>query len=301
VWTFCVLNWDGRDDALRCIAAMRAMRGTFSVVVSDNGSADGSVEAIRAAHSEVTVIENRENLGFSEGNNVAIRHALGQGAEWVVLLNNDAEVEPGTLEALQAAAARHPRAGVLAGKLLHAGGGGVQWAGQRVALLTGYSGRPRGHGRADAFAYRVEGATDRAVGALMAVSRPAIEAAGLLDTDLFAYVEDVDWSLRIRAAGFECVFVPGARAAHRVSASTGGASASTHTVYYGVRNTLAVLERHRPLGRAGTALRRGSVLASFLVHAGLALRSRAAVEAVLEGYRDARGGRLGVRGGGSPV
>ena len=211
-----------------------------------------------------------------------------------MLLNNDAEPEPGMLAALQAAAARHPRAGVLAGKLLFEDGR-VQWAGQRVALLTGYSGRPRGHGRPDGFAYGVEGRTDRAVGALMAVSRAAIDRAGLLDEDLFAYVEDVDWSLRIRAAGFECVFVPAARAAHRLSASTGGAAGSTHTVYYGARNTIVVCERHRPLGTAGTAARRAAILAAFLAHAGLVLRSRAAVAAVMDGYRDALAGRLGAR------
>jgi GT2 family glycosyltransferase len=198
------------------------------------------------------------------------------------------------LEALREAAARHRGAGVLGGKLLYEDGR-VQWAGQRVALLTGYSGRPRGHGRPDGFAYSVEGRTDRAVGALMAVSRVAIERAGLLDEALFAYVEDVDWSLRIRAAGLGCVFVPGARAVHRVSASTGGAAASTHTVYYGTRNTIVVCERHRPLGTAGTAARRGSILGAFLAHAGLGLRSSAAVAAVMEGYGDALAGRLGER------
>jgi GT2 family glycosyltransferase len=238
-------------------------------------------------------VENGANLGFSGGNNAAIRHALDGGAEWVVLVNNDAEAHPGMLEALQAAADRHPRAGVLAGKLLYPDGR-VQWAGQRVGLLTGYSGRPRGYAQVDGFPYSIEGRTDRAAGALMAVSRAAIERAGLLDEDLFAYVEDVEWSLRIRAAGFDCVLVPAARADHRVSASTGGA-ASTHTVYYGVRNTIVVCERHRPLGAAASALRRRVVLASFLAHAALVLRSREAVAAVREGYADARAGRLGER------
>ena len=126
-------------------------------------------------------------------------------------------------------------------------------------------------------------------------SRTAIDRAGLLDEDLFAYVEDVDWSLRIRGAGLDCVFVPAARATHRLSASTGGAAGSTHTVYYGTRNTIVVCERHRPLGAAGTAARRAAILAVFLAHAGLVLRSRAAITAVRDGYRDALAGRLGER------
>ena len=294
-WVVCVLNWNGREDTLRCLAALRDVRGEFATVVADNGSTDGSVAAIRAAHPWADVVENGANLGFSGGNNAAIRHALAGGAEWVVLVNNDAEPDPWILEALAGGAARHPRAGVLGGKLLYEDGR-VQWAGQRVALLTGYSGRPRGHGQPDGFAYSVEGRTDRAVGALMAVSRAAIERAGLLDEGLFAYVEDVDWSLRIRGAGLECVFVPSARAVHRVSASTGGAAASTHTVYYGTRNTIVVCERHRPLGAAGTAARRASIVGAFLAHAGLGLRSSDAVAAVMQGYGDALAGRLGARG-----
>ena len=71
---------------------------------------------------------------------------------------------------------------------------------------------------------------------------------------------------------------------------------STHTVYYGVRNTIVVCERHRPLGAAGTAARRAAILAAFLAHAGLVLRSRAAVAAVMDGYRDAlRGAAAGSR------
>jgi GT2 family glycosyltransferase len=288
-WAVCVLNWNGREDVLRCLASLRVPW----VIVADNGSTDGSVEAIRSAFPDVEVVENGANLGFSGGNNAAIRHALERGAEWVVLLNNDTEAEPEMLAALQAAAERHPRAGVLAGKLLYPDGR-VQWAGQRVGLRTGYSGRPRGHGQPDGFASSVEGRTDRAVGALMAVSREAIERAGLLDDDLFAYVEDVDWSLRIREAGFECVFVPAARATHALSASTGGA-ASTATVYYGTRNTIVVCERHLVLGPVGTAVRRVCVLGAFLAHAGVVLRSGAAVRAVLDGWRDARAGRLGQR------
>jgi hypothetical protein len=291
-WWVCVLNWNGREDTLRCLASIE---GADGVVVADNGSADGSVAAIRAAFPAVEIVENGANLGFSGGNNTAIRRALELGAEWVVLLNNDATLAPDALAAFAAATVRHPDAGVLAGKLLHADRPRlVQWAGQRVGLLSGYSGRPRGDGRSDGPEYGGEEPADRAVGALMAVSRSAIESAGLLDESLFAYVEDVDWSLRIRTAGFGCWFVGDARAWHAVSGSTGG-RASTTPMYYGTRNTVVVCERHRPLGRVGTWLRRAAIVGSFAVRAGLVMRSRPGVRAVFAGYRDARRGRLGPR------
>lgn len=293
-WAFVVLNWNGREDTLRCLASLRAVEGEHVVYVADNGSTDGSVEAIRAAHPEVVLIENGANLGYSGGNNPAIERAVADGADWVVLFNNDALAEPGTLTALRAAAARHPDAGVLAGKLLFEDGR-VQWAGQHVGLRSGYSGRPRGYGEPDAPEYSIEMPVDRAVGALMAVPRTAIERVGVFDDDLFAYVEDVDWSLRIRAAGFSCWFVPAARAIHALSASTGGDSGSTATLYYGARNTIVVCERHLPRGPLRTLLRRTIIALTFGLRAALVQRSPAAFRAVAEGVRDGIARRLGPR------
>ncbi len=172
----------------------------------------------------------------------------------------------------------------------------IWFAGQRFWPAFGYSGRPRGYGRRDGPRYRRAYRTDRAAGAFMAVSRRVVDAVGLLDEDLFAYVEDVDWSCRARAAGFEIWFVPDALAWHRVSASTGGERASTHALYYGVRNTIAVSERHLPLPRPLAALRRWLILAVFLFQAfALSERRRPFAAAVRDGYRDALAGRFGER------
>jgi hypothetical protein len=91
------------------------------------------------------------------------------------------------------------------------------------------------------------------------------------------------------------IFAPSARAWHSVSASTGGEAASTHTLYYGVRNTVTVLERRRPLGTIATGLRRAAILATFSLHALTRVDRRSALRAVRAGYRDARAGRLGQR------
>src|SRR5205823_13156873 len=102
-WAVVILNWNGREDTLRCLAGLR---GADLVVMPDNGSTDGSVEAVRAEYPSVIVIENGANLGFSGGNNAGIRRALEQNADWVVLLNNDAVPEAALLDALRAAAPR---------------------------------------------------------------------------------------------------------------------------------------------------------------------------------------------------
>jgi GT2 family glycosyltransferase len=297
-WWLIVLSWNGREDTLACLRSLRGLRGADTrVVVVDNGSTDGSVEAVREQHPEVDVVENGRNLGFSGGNNAGIRHALEHGAAWVVLVNNDAILAPDAVERLRAAATARPRAGMLAGKLFFDEPPDRIWfAGQRFSAALGYSGRPHGYGRSDAPRYRRPGPTDRAAGAFMAVSRSVVERIGDLDDALFAYVEDVDWSLRARQAGFDVWFVPDAVAWHRVSGSTGGERASTHALYYGVRNTIAVCERHLPLGQPLKQLRRWFILAVFLFQA-LALSEgrRPFVEAVRAGYRDVTAGRFGER------
>jgi GT2 family glycosyltransferase len=297
-WWLIVLSWNGREDTLACLASLAALRGEDTeVVVVDNGSSDGSVEAVRTAHPEVHVVENGRNLGFAGGNNAGLRHAVEHGAQWAVLLNNDATLAPDAVDRLRAAAGDHPAAGMLAGKVFFDEPPDRIWfAGQRFWPVFGYSGRPRGYGRRDGPRYRRAYRTDRAAGAFMAVSRRVLDAVGLLDEDLFAYVEDVDWCCRARAAGFEIWFVPDALAWHRVSASTGGERASTHALYYGVRNTIAVSERHLPLPRPLRALRRWLILAVFLFQAlALSERRRPFVAAVRDGYRDALDGRFGER------
>lgn len=279
-----VLNWNGGDDT---IAALASLEGIQTICV-DNGSTDGSPDAVASRFPAVDLIRTGINLGFAGGNNVGIRRALDGGADWVLLLNNDAVAEPGLAGALERAAAARPDAGLLACKVLNGDGTGVQYAGARFNARFGYSGRVQTIG-VDALRD-----VDRADGAAAAVSRAAVERAGLLDETLYLYVEDVEWSLRVRAAGFAIVFVPDARVRHKGSAASGG-SASTTNLYYDTRNTIVVAERHAPLPRGARSLRRAVVVGAHLAQAFGHPDRVAAMNAVVEGWRDARRGRLGRR------
>ncbi|MGH3003462.1 MAG: glycosyltransferase family 2 protein, partial [Gaiellaceae bacterium] len=241
-----VLNWNGGDDTL---AALASLEGIETICV-DNGSTDGSDGQVERSFPQVELLRLGANLGFAGGNNAGIRRALERGADWVLLLNNDAEAEPGLAAALLEAARARPDAGLLACKIVDAGGRNVQYAGASFNARLGYSGRVATDGADE---LRDVG---RADGAAFAVSRAAAERAGLLDEMLFLYVEDVEWSLRVRAAGFSVVFVPDASVRHRGSTASGGA-ASTTNLYYDTRNTIAVAERYAPLPPGLRALRRG--------------------------------------------
>ena len=160
--TAVVLSWNGREDTLACL---ESLEGVDTVVV-DNGSADGSPEAIEERFPDVELIRAGVNLGFAAGCNVGIRRALDQGADWVVLVNNDSTVAPDLVDALTAAAARHPDAGALAGKVYVADPPDVIWyAGGSFEPRVGYSGRVRGSGKPD------DGASTRSATSIGAPAR----------------------------------------------------------------------------------------------------------------------------------
>ncbi|HEX4520335.1 MAG TPA: glycosyltransferase family 2 protein [Gaiellaceae bacterium] len=294
--TAVVLSWNRREDTLACLRSLAAVtEPELKTIVVDNASDDGTVEAVRVEFPGVELVVNDANLGFAEGNNVGIRRALEAGAEWVLILNNDVEVDPGFLSPLLEEAARRPDVGALGPLILFGPPSETIWfAGARFDPRKGYNGRQRGYGEVADTRFDEVWETDRICGAAMLVPRAVLEEVGDFDTELFAYYEDTDWSLRARTAGHGLYVVPAGRIWHKVSQSSGGES-SPATLYYGTRNALVVCERAAPLGPVGTWRRRGVLLSAHLVQALLSGRRREAVGAVLAGWRDFRAGRLGRR------
>lgn len=293
-----VLSWNGREDTLACLRSLAGQEGVaLLAVVVDNGSTDGTSEVVQAAYPDAVLVRSERNLGFAGGNNLGIVRALESAPDYVLVLNNDTELEPGAIAALVAEAARTPDAGALCAKILYMEPPDRIWfAGADFDPRRGYNGRQRGYGRADGAAFAHVAETDRACGAAMLVPRAALERVGLFDPELFLYSEDTDWSLRARAAGYRLLVVPESRIRHKVSVASGGES-SPATLYYGMRNTLVVCERQAPLGVVGTWRRRLVLVGAHIAQALLSGDRRAGLRAVRDGWRDARAGRLGPRPG----
>lgn len=279
--TAVVLSWNGREDTLACLRSLEG-EGVETIVV-DNASEDGTAEAVTGAE----VIRNERNLGYAGGMNVGIRRALERGSEAVLLLNNDTEVEPGAVAALAEALGG---AGAVCPVVVFAEEPDRVWySGARYDPRRGYNGRHRTALPGDI------AEIERICGAAVLIPREALERVGTFDERLFAYVEDADWSLRARELGLRLLAEPRSRVRHKVSASTGG-EGSDSALYYSTRNTLAVAERHAPLGSLGTWRRRAVVVFAHATQA-LAGGHPRRVRAVLEGWRDFRAGRFGPRPG----
>lgn len=294
-----VLSWNGRDDTLECLASLERVRwDPLTTIVVDNGSTDGTSEAVGERFPAATLIRSEENLGFAEGNNVGIRAALEAGADYVLILNNDTIADEGLVEALVAEAERRPDAGALCPMIRYVDPPDLIWyAGARFDPRAVHNGRHTGYGERDTGQYHAVREIGRATGAAMLVPRRVIDELGCFDSPLFIQVEDVEWSLRMRAAGYRILFVPGSVLWHHVAVASGGERAP-ETAYYEMRNTLVVCARHAPLRGLRHLWRELGILAVHLFHARLAPRPVENARAVIEGWRDYHAGRLGPRGSG---
>lgn len=245
-----VLNWNGRDDTLACLESVeRISYPNFQVIVVDNGSADNSVAAIRAAFPEFELIETGANLGFAGGNNVGIKRALELGTDYVLLLNNDTEVDPGMLDAFVAAAKRFPGAGVFSGKIYyHAEPGRIWYAGSQWNAKAAHF-EQIGKGKLDdGTTYSAVCETDTAIGCAFFMPAERLREIGLLDEDFFLCLEETDWCYRAKEAGYPSIFVPDAKLWHKVSVSFGG-EGSPLALYFITRNRLLWARRHANLSQ----------------------------------------------------
>ncbi len=211
----------------------------FEVIIIDDASSDDTVAMVERDYAGVRVLVNRHNAGFVRSCNTAADAALGQ---FVVLLNNDTEPEPTWLAELAKAICANPQAAVITSKLL--------LYSHRTTLHTtgdqlGVDGLPRNRGvwEEDKGQYDGQVAVFSGCGAATAYRKAVWQALGGFDDDFWMYVEDVDFSFRARLAGWETVFVPGARVYHHLSASGG----DTLSSYYVGRNTIWMIVKNMPL------------------------------------------------------
>ncbi len=240
-----ILNWNRRDDTIECVESVRKISyPNFEVIVVDNGSDDDSASVISRRFPDVRIIETGKNLGYAGGNNVGITAALANGAECILLLNNDTIVDSRILQAFVEASASTPNGGLFSGKVYYYSQpnriwyAGARWFEKRSNFAhVGYQCLDTG----DQFNTLEE--TDFAQGCALFVKVEVVKKIGLLEEQFFLNFEEIDWSYRARAAGLKCFFVPQAKVWHKISVSFGGAESPVHS-YFLVRNRLFWGSRH---------------------------------------------------------
>ena len=277
------VNYNGFAVTAAMIDSLRRHVTTpTEIIVVDNGSERDEAAILRERYPDITVLRSAENLGFAGGNNLGIRAATG---DCLLLLNNDTEVADDTLHHLCDTLDADPAIGAVCPKIrFQEPPQAIQFAGYTPLTRITLRNALIGFGEPDSGRFDTPHDTPYAHGAAMMVRREAIERAGMMPEEYFLYYEELDWSVRIREAGYRIAYDPRATVFHKESATTGRQSPLRS--YYLTRNRLLFARRNR----RGTERR-----LSILYQLGVALPKSVAA-ALLCGRRDLaaavlRGGR----------
>ncbi len=242
--TAVVLNWCARDVTRACLESLLAADYSgLTILLVDNASPDSSGEQLHTEFPDIAYVQTEANLGYAGGNNLGIRWALEHEATHVLVLNNDTVVEPDAVTRL-VDAARGTRVGAVAPKILYfAAPDRIWFGGGRFSSL-------RGLGVHEHQDERDVPGSDTAVrdvtfvtGCCCLLSAEALRRVGGFADDFFAYVEDLELSLRLTREGYRLLYQPAARVLHRVPPDASLAP-SPFQILHRDRNRRRLVRRH---------------------------------------------------------
>lgn len=216
-----VLAWNHKEDTIECLSSLLKMNyDNFRILVADNGSTDGTSDAIRELFAEAEIVRSSTNLGVAGGYNIGIEHALRKQAEYILVTNNDVVMDQGMLREAVAAAESHEGVGVILPKIYYYDSPNTIWcAGARWRPFPPEFKRI-GLNRRDGPRYSQTRDIACAPSCTLLVKREVFEQAGLFDPGYFFYYDDWDFTERVVRSGFRILFAPASRIWHKVSVST---------------------------------------------------------------------------------
>jgi len=243
----CVIvpNWNGYEFIADCLAALEKQTVAVDIIVVDNGSVDQSVDFIRTKFPNVTILEQPGNLGFAGGVNIGIRHAIKQGRDFILLLNNDAQADKDWAKRLIQAMDNDSTLGISASKIVSMSGPakldstGEQFSTWGLAF-------PRGRDEIDLDKYdSIDSEIFGASGGASIYRAEMLKQVGLFDEDFFAYYEDIDLSFRARLAGWYVRYVPEAIVKHHIGGTSN--KMTGFTTYHALKNQPWILIKNLPM------------------------------------------------------
>ena len=240
-----VLTHNARDMVCECLESVFQINyDPLEIIVVDSGSVDDTSEVLQREYGHrIHLITISYNARFSRANNEGIRYALGSGARYIMLINDDTAVDPMMIRELVAVAEADPGIGAVGPKIYYWRPPDRIWfAGGRIHLHKGTAVHI-GIRETDTGQYDEVRDVDYITGCGLMARREAWEQVGLLDPLFKAYCEDSDWCLRARRYGWRMTYVPAARMWHKISAATGG-QVTFYKFYHRLRSGFFLYLRH---------------------------------------------------------
>lgn len=263
-----IVNWNSYAFTHDTLASLnQTTYKNFDIVLVDNASTDNSVAQLQQHHSDIILLQNEQNTGFTGGNNKGMQYALDHGYEYVLLLNNDVAVEMNFLEPLLQVLEENENVGAVQPLIYfhhdralvwNAGTQFNPWTG--VTKTKGYEYQDQGQklkSQASTTSYQT---IDWITGCAFMVKTKALQKVGLLYEPFFIYYEDVDLSFRIQEAGYDLGYVPSsviyhiAGMSHKSSTKTSEGYINPKVHYLNARNHLWLLKKYTKLQYAPTVI-----------------------------------------------
>lgn len=238
-----IVNYNGanyQNDALKTIYA--STYKNIEVIIVDSASSDNSIELAKAEYPQAHYLLQNENVGVARGNNIGIKYAIEElDAEYILLINNDIELDETALEKLIAKANENT---ITVPKIYYYEPHDMIWfAGGEMYWNRGESGHI-GNFETDKGQYDEEKVIGYAPTCCMLMHRNIFEKIGYIDETVFMYFDDTDLCVRMNDAGFKILYVPTALLWHKVSSSGGGMDSKVY-VYYNFRNKFYFMDKYK--------------------------------------------------------
>jgi len=261
-----IVNWNASDDTLDVFDQLdRTGDKRLVYIVVDNNSSDDSVAKMRAARSDLLLIESDTNPGYAAGAGLGVRKALEDPSiGWILFLNNDIRVDPGFIQPLLEAC-REDDVAAAGPKIFYAEPADRLWAAGGVLRIRETVTRELGRDQPDGPEFDRPIDVGYLTTCCTLIPVDVLRKVGLLDPVYFICVEDADWCRRATDAGYRLRYAPESRIWHQVAVSTGGGYTPLRTFHTARSNTLFVRRHHGLFGMLGFLLANAVALpAAFL-------------------------------------
>lgn len=237
-----IVNWNGFEDTYECIkSVLNILYNNYTIIVVDNGSDRNESEGLARRFTEVIALRSETNLGFAGGNNLGIKYALGKGADYILLLNNDTIVEKDFLDILVNNASENQNIGLAVPKINYYSDPSKVWyAGGYINKFRGVA-LTEGSGKSDS-KYTEDKFVTFATACCLLIDKRVINDIGLMDESYFLYLEDADYCIRSYKCGYKILFVAQSKIYHKINKSTTKEN-NYVPLYYNTRNRLTFIKK----------------------------------------------------------
>jgi GT2 family glycosyltransferase len=234
-----ILNWNGYKDTIKCLESVQEMTyKNFRIILVDNASSNESVKILRNKFPKIKTIVNHENLGYAGGNNIGIKYALKNNADYVLILNNDTTVSESLLRNMLCFSENNKSYSLFSPKILYMDTPEIIYSsGGYKNYKTPYPFYDNEWHKKFKFSKSEFKEVDVLIGCCLLIRKEVFDRIGYIDESYFLYAEDIDFCFRARNANFKLATLNNVTILHKGGASSGGSVNATKD-YYDTRNII---------------------------------------------------------------